>query len=40
MQVMAHMSRWLAAQELEGGDLTVARVGQFLAERPDIRRVT
>lgn len=30
---MAHMSRWLAAHQLEGGDLTVARVGQFVAER-------
>lgn len=33
LQLMAHVSRWLAARELEGSDLSAARVEQFLAER-------
>ena len=33
LQLMAHMSRWLAARELQGADLTADRLEQFLAER-------
>lgn len=33
LQLMAHLSRWLAARELDGSDLGAAHVGQFLVER-------
>ena len=33
LQLMAHISRWLAAHGLGGGELTAVRVGQFLAQR-------
>jgi hypothetical protein len=33
LQLMAHLSRWLAARELQGADLTADRLEQFLAER-------
>jgi integrase/recombinase XerD len=33
LQLMAHLSRWLAARELDGSDLSAAHVEQFLAER-------
>jgi integrase/recombinase XerD len=33
LQLMAHLSRWLAARELDGSDLGAAHVGLFLVER-------
>jgi integrase/recombinase XerD len=33
LQLMAHMSRWLAGRGLEAGDLTAVRVEEFVAER-------
>lgn len=33
LQLMAHVSRWLAARGLEADDLTTARVDEFVAER-------
>ena len=38
LQLMAHLSRWLAARELDSSDLTGAQVGQFLAERRERHR--
>jgi site-specific recombinase XerD len=38
LQLMAHLSRWLAARELCGSDLTATHLGQFLAERRDHHR--
>lgn len=39
LQLMAHLSRWLAHQDLEPDELTVARVGQFLEHRRASGRV-
>jgi len=33
LQLMAHISRWLTGGGLEAGDVTTARVEQFLQER-------
>lgn len=33
LQVMVHLSKWLRAGELDAGDLTPARVDQYLAQR-------
>jgi len=33
LRLMAHVSRWLAEQGLDAGDLTPARVEEFLAAR-------
>jgi integrase len=33
LYVMAHLSRWLAAEELEVGDLTADRIERFLVDR-------
>jgi site-specific recombinase XerD len=33
LQVMAHLSRWLAAREFDGGDLTALRIEEFLLDR-------
>lgn len=33
LQLMAHLSRWLAARALDGSDLSAARVERFLADR-------
>lgn len=39
LQLMAHLSRWMADHDLGAGELTVARVGQFLEYRRTIGRV-
>jgi hypothetical protein len=38
LQLMAHMSQWLAARELQGAELTADRLEQFLAELPGSNR--
>jgi hypothetical protein len=35
VRLMAHLSRWLARQDLNGHELTPQRVSQFLAARRD-----
>lgn len=39
VQLMAHLSRWLTHHDLEPGELTVARVEQFIEHRRAIGRV-
>jgi integrase/recombinase XerD len=38
LRLMADLSRWLAARELHGSDLTAIRVEEFLADRREGHR--